>query len=187
MDVPNGYTEEQVLEIIERILKSIARKYVFGIYSVEDIKQEGFIIAINKILPMYDGSAPLENFLRTSLNNRLKNFKRDMYIRLNPPCSNCHSFNEDCDNCAKRAYHQEIKKNLLNPIDINVVNDDSGTVYEGNLIDTLEMVEMVDKINKRLPVCYREDYLKIKDGIYVPKSKKEEIERIVMEIVESEE
>jgi DNA-directed RNA polymerase specialized sigma24 family protein len=182
-----GYSEEEVLTILDKVLTSIARKYTFGIYSIDDIKQEGFIIAYEKILPKYDGSAPLENFLRKSLGNRLKNFKRDMYVRLKPSCSTCDNFNEDCPDCLKREQSQETKKNLLNPIDINALNDDQGTTYEGSLIDTLEMVEVIDRINKKLPVEYREDYLRIKDGAYISKSRREEIERIVMEIVENNE
>jgi hypothetical protein len=187
MDIPKGYTESEVLEIIERVLSTLARKYTFSIYGIDDIKQEGFIIAINEILPSYDNSYPLENFMRRSLNNRLKNFKRDNYYKLQPSCSKCSSFNDDCNNCSKRQQNQEVRKNLSNPIDINVVNNDRFTTYEDSLIDTLEMVELVDKINRSLPVEYREDYLKIKENIYVPKLRKEQIEKIITEIIEDDE
>ena len=46
----------------------------------EDIEQEAFIIGA-KAIDDYDGRS-LENFLYVHLNNRLKNFKRDNYYRL---------------------------------------------------------------------------------------------------------
>lgn len=186
MLIPEGYSENEVLDIIEKILSKIAKKYIFGIYSLDDIKQEGFIIAIKDILPEYDASLPLENFLRISLNHRLKNFKRNNYIRINRPCSKCKTFDPKCEKCCKRQQNQDVKKNLLNPIDIHIVVDDKQTMYEGSLMDTLEMVEILDKINKRLSVEYRQDYLKIKEGLYVPKSRKEEIEKIITEIIEDD-
>jgi DNA-directed RNA polymerase specialized sigma24 family protein len=185
MLVPKGYTEEQVLETINKILSSMARKYTFGVYGIDDIKQEGFILAMDA-LGRYNGSAPLENFLRIHLNNRLKDFKRDNSYRINSHCNKCDIFNAECDSCCKRQQTQDIKKNLLNPIDIHVINDDQGTSYDGSLIDTMEMIEIVDKINKKLPVEYRADYLKIKEGIYVPKARKLEIESIVAKIVDDE-
>jgi hypothetical protein len=186
MIIPEGYTENEVLEIIDKILSSLARKYKFGIYGVDDIKQEGFILSLDA-LKRYNGSAPLENFLRKHLNNRLKDFKRDNSFRIDSRCNKCDIFNPDCESCCKRQQTQDTKKNILNPIDINVINDEQGTVYEGALIDTLEMVELVDKINRLLPVEYREDYLRIKEGLYISKMRKEEIENIITNIVEEDE
>lgn len=185
MKIPEGYTETQVLEIINKILSSIASRYAFGIYGADDIKQEGFILALDG-LEKYNGSAPLENFLRIHLGNRLKDFKRDNSFRINIHCNKCDIFDENCQSCCKRQQTQDMKKNLLNPIDINVVSD-TNAFYEGSLIDTLEMVEILDKINKKLPVEYRQDYLKIKDGVYVPKSRKIEIEAVITKIIEDDE
>jgi DNA-directed RNA polymerase specialized sigma subunit len=185
MLVPNGYSEQEVINIIDKIMSSIARKYSFGVYGVDDIKQEGFILAMDA-LTRYNGSAPLENFLRIHLNNRLKDFKRDNSFRINSHCTKCATFNSECDSCCKRQQTQDIKKNLLNPIDIQVINDDQNTVYEGSLIDTLEMVEIVDRINRRLPVEYRQDYLRVKEGLYVSKSRRLEIEVIISKIIDED-
>ncbi len=184
--IPEGYTEQQVLDIINSVLNTISNKHQFDIYNSDDIKQEGFIIAID-ILNNYDGSIPLENFMSICLGYRLTNFKRDNYLRLNRPCSKCKIFDENCFRCLKRQQTQEKKKNLLNPVDIELINDKQVKYYDNNFLDTLEMVELVDKINKELPVEYREDYLKIKDGLYVPKDKRLEIEQIIQEIIQENE
>jgi RNA polymerase sigma factor (sigma-70 family) len=173
----------ETTEIIQRILNGLAYKYTCDIYDVDDIKQEGFLIAV-KILESYDPSfGAMENFLRKSLSNRLKNFRRNKDARLHRACTNCEKFNENCPNCIQRHQGQEVKKNLLNPIDIYSINDNQATVYEGDLVDTLEMVELIDFVNKNLPVEYRQDYLKIKEGLYVPKARKEEIEKLVTKIM----
>lgn len=183
MRIPVNYTESEVLATIDKVIKPLSRKFAFGIYSPEDIIQEGFLLAC-KLLEKYDGSAPLENFLRKALPNELKNFKRDNSYRINESCTNCNSFNEECIACCRRQQTQDIKRNLLNPIDIYLIHEGRATTYEGSLIDTLEAVEIVDKINRHLPVEYRKDYLRIKDGLYVPKSQRLEIEQIIIDIME---
>lgn len=185
MEIPNGYSKEEVIKIITDILNDIADKYTFGIYEKEDIKQEGFIIAINKVLPNYNGSTKLKYFMTVGLHRRLKIFKRDNYIRPDRPCSKCKIFDKDCEKCKKRKENQTSKLNLLNPIDIHSIVEEKKTSYEGSLLDSLEMIELVDKVNKRLPVEFREDYLRIKEGLYVSKRRREQIERLITEIVET--
>jgi DNA-directed RNA polymerase specialized sigma24 family protein len=186
MNVPEGYTENEVLEIIDQVSSSLARKYVFGIYAIEDIKQEAFLLSLDAI-KKFNGSIPLGVFLRKHLNNRLKDFKRDNSFRIDYKCKKCDIFNDTCDSCCRAQQTQDTKKNILSPIDIEVINNEKSTFCEDSLIDTLEMIELVDKINRRLPVEYREDYLRIKENLYVPKGRKEEIERIITEIIEDDE
>lgn len=186
MVVPEGYTQEQVLKIINDILNIIAHRYTFSVFDVDDIKQEGFLLALEGLIK-YNGSFPLENFLRVHLNNRLKDFKRNNSFKINTHCVSCKSFTSSCEACAKRQQTQDTKRNLLNPIDIDIINDDAkSTSYNVSLIDTLEMLETVEKINVRLPVSYRKDYLKIKDGLYVSKARREEIEKIITEIIQED-
>ena len=73
-------TEQQVLEIIERVASRYAHKFRFGYYTAEDIKQEAIIIGM-EALNRYDEARPLENFLAVHIKNRLNNFKRDKYYR----------------------------------------------------------------------------------------------------------
>lgn len=185
MEIPKGYTEEEVVKIITNILNDIADKYTFGIYEKEDIKQEGFIIGLDRLKYFTNNKGELENFLRVSIISRLKNFKRDNYINIDRPCSKCDIFNINCEKCKKRRQNQTNKLNLLNPIDIHSVVEEKKTSYEGCLLDSLEMIELVDKINKELPVEFREDYLRLKEGLSVPKARRERIEQLITEIVEN--
>lgn len=162
----------------------MAHKYVFGVYSKEDIEQEGFIIACAALKDYNPDYGPLENFLRTHLSNRLKNFKRNHSYRINSHCNYCEKFTLGCPNCEQRQHTQEIKKNIQQPIDLESVDSD-GELRKMSYrdLDNLELKEIVDYINKNLPVQYRKDYLKMKEGAYVPKSRKEEIERVIEDIL----
>lgn len=89
MKLPENHTEEQVLAAIENVVNSLAYKYTFFHHTLEDVKQEARILAL-EALPRYDGVRSLEAFLWVHVNNRLMNFKRDNYERRdNKPCNKC--------------------------------------------------------------------------------------------------
>lgn len=73
----------QQLQTIQKVIDRIAPKYTFSIYSLDDIKQESFIICM-EVMDKYDESRPLENFISKHLSNRLKTLKRDKFFRKKP-------------------------------------------------------------------------------------------------------
>ena len=75
-------TEEQVMDTIMLVVNRTAAKYTFYGYTVDDIKQEAFIICMDA-LDRYQEGRPLENFLAVHLSNRLKNFVRDNHFNKN--------------------------------------------------------------------------------------------------------
>ena len=79
MKIPNGMTEQQVIETINKVISRYIYKFRFGYYESEDIRQEAFIIAM-EALERYDEKRPLENFLAVHVKNRLSNFKRDKFF-----------------------------------------------------------------------------------------------------------
>ena len=79
MNIPKGMTEQQVIDQINIVCNRIAPRYTFYGYTVDDIKQESFIICM-EALNRYDGIRQLENFLSVNLSNRLKNFVRDNHF-----------------------------------------------------------------------------------------------------------
>jgi len=184
MKIPQGTTETQVLQLIEKILKRIAPKFKFGIFDVEDIQQEGFIIALSA-MEHYDSSLSLENYITTCIKNGLVSLKRKHYIRSSTMCNNCADFSEDCTACNRRLKTYISKQNLNNPLDISGVNPDneSSLVEKFDVIDAVETVELQQLVDKNLPIKYREDYLKIKAGVYVNKSIRQEIESIILNII----
>ena len=66
MKVPPNMTEEEVLRVMNKVIDKTAAKYTFYGYTVDDIKQESYIICIDA-LKRYDNKRPLENFLSVNL------------------------------------------------------------------------------------------------------------------------
>ena len=168
MEVPDGMTEEQVRLIIAKIAHRLAPKYVFAGYDIEDIQQEAFIIGMMG-LKNYDSSRPLENFMYTHINNRLKTFKRDNYYRL------------DYGTSAQKI--QDRKRNLLEPVSIDAIY----AIYVSDQTTTNAYInELLDMIDQKLPAHLRRDYLKLKSNSPLPKGRKAQITQIIEEIVKGD-
>lgn len=163
MQIPKGMTEEKVIDIITTVCNRISPKYTFYGYTIDDIKQEAFIICI-EALNRYDGVRPLENFLSVNLSNRLKTFMRDNFFT--------GTSNED-------------RKKVFQPAQLDyedhIIDEKKkfSTSYEG-----LDMEDMIRAVDKHIPASIRMDYLKITNDIYVAKSRREEIIEKIKEILE---
>jgi DNA-directed RNA polymerase specialized sigma24 family protein len=186
MKIPNNMTSEEVIEVIQRVSKRLAGKFAFGYYDRDDIEQEAFFIACDG-LESYDESRPLENFLSVHLNNRLTNFRRDNYYRAQKPCAECNGVL--CERCERRSFKINSKKNLMDPINIQTVRDEneSNMRLHFDYLKKLENEEVSVLIDKFLPLEYRIDYLKMLEGVHVPKNRRIKIESIILEIIEDAE
>lgn len=167
MEIPSGMSSEEVTAIILKVAQKLAPKYIFASYDVEDIEQEAFIIALDA-LSRYDSDKPLENFLYTHVNNRLKNFKRDNYFR---------------QDHGTAQQIQDRKKNLLEPIDIEClysISTKDSTVTDAHIRETLELID------KKLPSHLRRDYLKLRNNSPLPKSRKANVIKVIEDIINGE-
>ena len=79
-------TEQEIYEVIAKVAKNHRAKK-FGSYSSEDIEQEVWIIALEKMpdfeldkVLVKDPQKKLEHWLNTVVSNRLKNFYRDKHV-----------------------------------------------------------------------------------------------------------
>lgn len=163
MKIPEGMTDQQVIDQINVVVDRIAPKYTFYGYPIEDIKQEAFIICM-EALNRYDGIRPLENFLSVNLSNRLKTFMRDNYFIGNS--------NED-------------RKKLAQPSQLEyedkIIDEYSEEGYE-----ELDIKTMSQAIDKYIPANLRMDYLKIINDIYIPKQRREEIMETIKNILQEQ-
>lgn len=168
------------METLTSVLQRLKHKHHFDIYDVEDIYQEGFIIGM-KALAKYSIklNISLENFLYVYIGSRLKNFKRDNSVRQDSRCNRCKRFDPNCKLCQVRDKTQTRKKNILKPLNIETCERPVDNCSELEL----EFQELRDKISNGLTTKERADYLKIRAGIYVQKARKEEIERLVWDII----
>lgn len=146
-------TEEQVVSTITLISSRLASKYTFPNYEVDDITQEAFIIGM-EAMNRYDGIRPLENFLSIHIKNRLRNFKRDNYYRADE---------------GKAEQIQQGKKKLL---DATSIDDIRFFITTSQQSDDLEIRELIEYIDIRLPANMRSDYLRFKNDQILTKTKK---------------
>jgi DNA-directed RNA polymerase specialized sigma24 family protein len=138
-------THQQVLNVILKVSSKIARKFPIPGYEPDDIQQECFLLAIDA-LERYNEELPLENFLSVHLRLRIINFRRDKYLR---------------------------KKDLHDAANIDFIKNE---ILSGDhSIGEFECAEIWDKIDRELPPCLREDYLRLLDGVSIPTKRKNKL------------
>lgn len=193
MRVPRNMTEADVVSTIDKVASTLAHKFKFGYYGVEDIKQEGVVFAL-QALEKYDEIRPLENFLYSHIRNRLMNLKRDKLRRSDSPCSLCHNSIEGatahpnggfCTKYAAWRRRNLSKQNIMTPKDISNISDEKelNTRIESSVVNNAETAEILELIDRRLPVELRSTYLQMRDSVSVPKTRRLEVERAILDIL----
>lgn len=206
MKIPKGYTEAQVLEIIEKIVNTLASSFRFGYMDVDDLKQEGRIFALELIeKDKYDPTKPLENFLYTHVRNRYLNFKRDKFSRYEPPCYGCPFFDpknlkstnhnqcsafankNDCEKWDTWSKRNSSKRNLLEAIDLDSVHDEkeNNMRLDGGVETGAAFNELVASIDEQLPIELRSDYLRMRQGQKISNYRATKVREAVKEILRS--
>jgi hypothetical protein len=190
--IPEGKTEEEVVAIIDKVVSMLAGNFVFGYHDSEDIKQFGRMKAVEILNKgTYDSSKPLENYLYVHIKRRLLNLRRDKYKR-NPACAACHNGTpcgkngtEVCKKYSIWLKKNKAKSSLMEPNDITYISDENEptTREESTVGEEIETKEILAKIDEHLPVSLREPYLKMRDGVSVPKALRLEVEDKVKEIL----
>lgn len=191
--INGNMTQMQVFETIEKVASRISYKFVFASHTYEDIKQQAWIYGING-LEHYKPDLPLENFLWIHIKNRLCNFKRQKFVRIDKPCLNCplkayvkkgdickkYKDKDDCSWYTNWKNRNEQKKNILMPVEFGMIS--GGDLGEESCpVDKLSAMDTIELIDKNISVDVRSIWLKARGGI---KLLKEERELLKAEIVE---
>lgn len=197
--LPNGVTEEEFLRVLDDISKRLGHKFKFGYHDFDDMKQQAAIFALEG-LEKYDKSRPLENFLWTHVRNRLFNYKRDNYQRPDKPCLSCPLYDphckkslsgclnfqnkSDCELFAAWENRNNSKKNIMKPIGIED-SEDYGSKHhtKGDVSDVVLNQEIIDLLDEKIPLLYRESYLKLKYGEKINKSDLTKLISIIRDII----
>lgn len=77
MHTPPGYSHDDVLDIVTRVIEKQYKKYKFNIYDYDDMYQECYLICHSALERYNPEKGALENFLSFNLCNRLKILLRD--------------------------------------------------------------------------------------------------------------
>ena len=197
MFIPNGFTEQEVLQTIEDVVVKLAGPFKFGFHESDDMKQEGRILAL-EALPRFDASlGTLKNFLTNHIRNRFINMRRDKLERRHPPCSSCPFYKEALDKCGAFDCKEDcekwqgwkrrntMKRNLMEGYNPNSISENSGdsTPTSELLVNNMSNKEIVEYVDRKIPIGLRADYLRMLNGVKIPKGKREKILALVRDIV----
>jgi len=198
--IPPGMTEEEVATVIQNVTQRLVYRFKFGYHTLEDIKQQAALFAW-ECLERYDNKRPLENFLWTHVRNRLFSYKRDNYERPNPPCVRCPKkcynketkvcgiYGQSRDKCSffvKWGQRNISRRNIMHPINMTCVDDEneSRMSTEEDVHDSVVAKELLDIIDEQLPTSLRSLYIKMRNGISVPKQQRQKVQTAVLEIIQ---
>lgn len=187
-------TEQEFVEVWEKISKKLGYKFRFGYHSHEDMKQQAAIFALEG-LKNYDNKRPLENFLWTHVRNRLFNYKRDNYQRPDKPCLTCPFFKpnspkhhsecsefsskNDCELYSSWLKRNDTKKNIMKPIGIDNISENNREILSDPLLHNITNKEIIKIIDQNISIKNRPIFLKLLGGSKVPKI---EINKLIQEI-----
>jgi len=199
MKIPDGYTEQQVIQIINNISNKIVNKFKFGYHEKDDMKQQVYIEVLKpdkagkNILDKFDPKKgkPLESFLWIHIRNRLYNFKRNNYARPEKPCDACplnayvnkkctaYTDELDCEHYFKWVGRNNTKKNLMSTkFYYDTTESDSLSVEE-----TVFSKEIYSIVNSNIPLSLREDWLRFTNKLKLTKTKKENLIKNILIIL----
>lgn len=191
MRIPKGYTEQQVINVITTIAKKLSRRFKFGYYGEDDIYQESFIFGMSALKDFRPSKGELGAFLATHMKNRLINLKRDKLSRHanSIPCQVCEKNKDkskkcinqlDCSIYQKWIVRNKTKRSLMQPVNIGIGYDKE----DGFKLDNgIELKDMVDKIDQKLPAHYRINYRKMIEGGKITYNKKSKLMNLIKNIV----
>jgi hypothetical protein len=192
VEIPNGMTLEDVTKSIEKSANILCPKFAFGYYDEDDLRQECFIWTIELLSKgRYDPTQSLDSYIYSHLFRRLINLKRNVFHRNDPPCKLCHA-NEPCmgrgqfcKKYLKWKKRNSNKANLIKPLDItNVADEHEQTTRTNSTVEYDAFTkEIVDIIDRDLPVEMRMPFLQMKAGVSVPKNVRTEVEDFIKGIM----
>lgn len=188
LSIPLGMSEEKVLSCIEYVARTLAPGFVFGYYSLEDVKQECRIWALDALERYNESRGALSTFLMTHVRNRLINFRRDKLYRMPPECG-CESClsGVECDKIKKKkAVWKRIntsKRDLMNSESLEEMEldkcDEDGLDSDEHILKQ----ELTTIINANLPIEMRADYRRYLEGVKIPNSRRDEIIEEIKDIL----
>lgn len=185
-----GKSEAEILSQVKKVATTVSNQISFGYFDKEDIEQEGLIIGISA-LSLYDFERPLENFLYTSIKNRILNLQRKLLTRTDPPCLLCHQVinghsghadGKTCESYRKWYKLNFTKRSLMEPMEL----EERPVVGQDTVGDSAELKDILVRIDTVLPIELRSTYLRMRAGENVSADLKEKVESFVREFLYKE-
>lgn len=182
--------EADMVRVIRKVARGLAAKHTYGYHSPADIEQDAIVLALEVLSgEAYDPSRPLENFLYVHVKRRLRNNIRKHYYRGEPPCSCCSMVNPPAEPCKKWLDWRKrniSKQNLMRPLDVSCVNDEHEPrmATPSSVAEEATVNELLQKIDRLLPINLRADYLRMREHIIIPKVRRQRVRQAILSIME---
>lgn len=180
MFVPEGFTEKQVLDAIERVAASVPTSFLFGSHDIEDLRQLARLLCIEALEKrQYDPSRPIDNYLQVCVRGGILNWRRKHLWRTDCPCDKCHAGEfcrkgEPCKKYRDWLARNTTKANLQHPLGLEIMPAESEPQFE-EAFSKLEVEELYEIIDREMPIELRATWLQMRDGVNVPKVKRQEV------------
>jgi hypothetical protein len=183
--------DKKTFEVINRIAKEHSGK-TFGYLNSEDLKNEIWVICLEKLKEFDEDKGKLEHFLRSSVKNRLINRFKDITKTVKSPCLNCPLYRRDeelncsqygldkhlCDKWAKYQVLVKSRNSLLNSaeqkIEIPINLDLSNKTY---------VAEIKTKVEKYIDDKYKMDFKQFISGGRVSTQKMKKLKKEIFRIM----
>lgn len=186
--------DDKTFSVIERIAAEHSSKK-FGYLTENDLKNEIWVICLEKLEDYSAESGELEHFLRVCVKNRLVNRFKEITKSVRSPCPRCPFFKEgqtpDCGKfgeekglCGKWRNYQlsiESRNSLLN----------ASEPQEERYIDTSALGKMAsseikDLVLSKIEQKYKHDLNKLVSGQKLSKQKAKKLKVAILAILEAE-
>lgn len=164
--------DKKTFEMIDRISKEHCNN-VFGYLNKDDLKNEIWIICLERLKFFKGKRGKLEHFLRVTVKNRLINRFKDVTKSVRSPCPRCEFYKENrvqpCtryndakDQCKKWQNYQLsiVSRNSL----LNSAEQQQERCLSDNILTKLSANEMKEIVRKNLPIEYKHDFEKLERG-----------------------
>lgn len=173
--------DDKTFKLIEKIANEHSNK-VFGYLDKEDLKNEIWVICLEKIDTYDISKGNLENYLRVLVKNRMINKFKDITKSVRPPCprcpfydpgnspSDCKEYGNDRHKCSKwRNYilSVESRNSLLNAMEEQIDRENESCIINNAM--GRELIELAE--SGLVPRLYK-DLVNIMNGNKVSKQRK---------------
>lgn len=152
--MPEGYTEQQVIAIMDKCVNVFMVRYKIVPRDRDDLKQQGRLFGLEALSQdKFDPErAKLDAFLYTHIRNKLLDYIRNSNTLKNSP-------------------------NKASQLDIDIKDEES-------FFNDISYYDLSSYIKENIPLCFRADYLRMIDNAPLSNTKKKKVREIVLELLQ---
>ena len=176
MYIPEGLTEQEVVDIIKKVANEKKSTYRFGYHSTEDISQQVFLHCIKvinegKFQPrgLKPVATQLLNFLRVHARNKLSNDIRNTMYRYAQP----------------ESKNNKTKWNLMHTLKIYSQNLEHSEMFavENKMDEEIDRKNLIRKIRENLTINQLKDFLRLQNDVKISDTAKADLFARIKEIL----